>query len=214
MNREERKSHRRPPPPIVETHEIQHGQGQEAAPLYSEEPMAIEPHDFRNEIPTLEVSLDAQRTPQRSDNLRNVNRTHNPRYSYEHSIQSDSGSVWEDPRALQLEVRKKRRELEEIKRRCMESESEVQNEKLKSTLLEEENENLRREIRRRDRGGNQHLEGELERLRSNMSHKAKELELMNKELQISKTERDKLKEHIRVTWQEFESYKKQSEDNV
>ncbi|CAG9318494.1 unnamed protein product [Blepharisma stoltei] len=215
MNREERKSHRRIPPPIIEAHEIQHGQGQEAAPLYAEDPISTEPHDFRNEIPTLEVSLDAQRTPQRSDLSRNPLRSHNPRYSYEHSIQSDSGSIWEDPRALQFEVRKKRRELEEVKRRCIQSESELQNERLKSALLEEENENLRREIRRkeRDKSGNQNTEGEIERLKANLANKIKEIELITKELQSSKNEREKLKEHIRVSWLDFEAFKKQSEEN-
>ncbi|CAG9312893.1 unnamed protein product [Blepharisma stoltei] len=215
MSREERKSYRRPPPPIIETHEIQHGQGQEAAPLYTEEPISIEPHDFRNEVPTLEVILDAQRTPQRSELARMPQRSQNPRYSYEHSIQSDSGSVWDDPRALQMEIRKKRRQLEEAKRRCMQSESELQNERLKSTLLEEENENLRREIRRkeRDRSGNQHVEGEIERIKANLAYKIKEIELMAKELQASKAEREKLKEHIKNTWQEFEAFKTQSEEN-
>ena len=125
---EERKTSR-VPPPIVEAHLItQHGQGGqevEEAPSYNENLISFEPVYREEDVASIEV-VDLQRTPHRYHNVPQQ-RASARQVSDQVSIYSDSGSVWEDVRALQGELRRKRRELDEVRRRCVLAETEWQN---------------------------------------------------------------------------------------
>ena len=191
---EERKIDRRTP--IVEPQDIQQRQAREGAPLYNED------HSEAPSHPTLEILADAQRTPQRSDSRRRLEQL---------SVHSDT-SQWEDIRTLQSEVRRKRKELEETKRRCVLAESEIHNEKLKSCLLEQENESLRRELRKKEREKTPELvTNELDNLKAGIARKTQENQELTQRLSALKQEKEKFKEHLRKVWEDYENYKKENE---
>ena len=214
---EERKASR-PPPPIVEAHLItQHGQGGqevEEAPSYNENLISFEPVYREEDVANIEV-VDLQRTPHRYPNARP-----GARPSDQVSIYSDSGSVWEDVRSLQSELRRKRRELEEVRRRCIVAETAMQNgsahtEHIKAKLLEEELEKARGDLRKRERElhglASESEAAEKQHLRTMLSHKDHENQLLTKEVAGLRSEKVKLKERVEAMWRDYEKYKAQHE---
>ena len=214
---EERKVSRAPPP-IVEAHLItQHGQGGqevEEAPSYNENLISFEPVYREEDVANIEV-VDLQRTPHRYTNARP-----GARPSDQVSIYSDSGSVWEDVRSLQSELRRKRKELEEVRRRCVVAETAMQNgsvhvEHIKAKLLEEELEKARGDLRKRERElhglSSENEAAEKQHLRTMLSHKDHENQLLSKEVAGLRSEKVKLKERVEAMWRDYEKYKTQHE---
>lgn len=214
---EERKASR-PPPPIVEAHLItQHGQGGqevEEAPSYNENLISFEPVYREEDVANIEV-VDLQRTPHRYPIVRP-----GARPSDQVSIYSDSGSVWEDVRSLQSELRRKRKELEEVRRRCVVAETAMQNgrthtEHIKAKLLEEELEKARGDLRKRERElhslTSESEAAEKQHLRTMLSHKDHENQLLTKEVAGLRSEKVKLRERVETMWRDYEKYKTQHE---
>lgn len=131
--------------PVVEATDIgQQAQGHEAPPHFSEEYFSYRQEaPPSNEVPTLDIYPDTHRprayqpelarprvpTPVSLSSI-NRNRSSTNLISEQASIQSDSGSAWEDVRLLQNQIRKLKREVLEAKRRFVVAESEIENGKL------------------------------------------------------------------------------------
>ena len=128
--------------PVVEATDIgQQAQGHEAPPYFSEEYFSYRQEaPPSNEVPTLDIYPDTHRTPRLYQPEVSRLRVPTPAalsnsvrsrpaalVSEQASIQSDSGSAWEDVRILQNEIRRRKREVLEAKRRCVVAESEIEN---------------------------------------------------------------------------------------